>query len=1104
VTLSRCAPTRLQFFGYIFLLAFYVAGGLAQGTNASITGIVTDVQKAAILGAQVLAINEDTGVRYDAQTNTSGIYLLPSLPAGNYRVEVQSPNFASIVRPGLTLHVQEVAAMNFELAIGSTSETVTVTGAAVLLDTQTSAAGTVIDNKKIVELPLSNRQFYSLALLSPAAYPPAQNSTLGYRGGFNVAGATETSNNVTIDGAFANDIAIGGPNFRPSIEDIQEFKLLTGAYPAEFGHNSGGQLVIVTKSGTNRFHGSAYEFIRNQVTDARPFFGAVGTTNPAFRQNTFGGTIGGPIRHDKTFFFEAYEGQRIGQQITAASTVPTTAMLGGLFAIPTQLYNPFTGQALMKNANGAYNLATIPQWTSASAQLGQAIAEAYPAPTNNNAVGGVPSSNYLFSRTRTEQMNENSFRIDNTFSAKDSIDVSYDYFHDPSFEPSNSLCGSSTLPGFGCASTIGSQMAIVNWNHIITPQLFNQVTLSWSLAQQVRVQEDNAETIFSGIPGAFNDPSISNNRGYPSTSVTSYTSLGSGTSIPSNRADNHYQIVDSVTWNFHKHTIKAGLDLLAYKDSFLILANGRGTLSFNTSSLQAVNKSGASWDHLGTTGYALADLLLGLPYTTSRNPTAPKFHERANYYDFFVQDDWQINPYLTLNFGVRYEYDEPERDAHFGLSNFSLATGTIVVMGQNGAPVHLYNDDDNNFAPRFGFAWQPYKNPHTVVKGGFGTSYNPPAFINAFLGENEQQPFRNPQTFTASAYSVNPAQSLSISLANAFPAALAGTSSTASGVDRNYRLAYINGWTLGVQQALTKSMLLDITYYGSKGTKLPMQYQANQARIPNSQTSRPFPTYSNISYAISEGSSEYHSLQTKLVQEYKNGVSFLLAYTFGKSIDGTPGLGSTSQSSSSSPQNSNNLRAERGLSDFDVRHHIVFSPVAKLPFGKDSLFLNSGRVAPIVGGFQLSGIFTYQTGRPFTVSNSATNNSGSFNNGDRPNLIGDPNAPVDSLTGAKTHTVAEWFNVNAFASAPGGSFGNAGRNVVIGPANVAIDATLARAFKIRDRLNLQFRLESFNLLNHPNFLNPYSSAVSFGSSTFGQIQQTNNGRELQGALRITF
>jgi Carboxypeptidase regulatory-like domain len=1096
---------RSRVFLFFALLLFSIASAPvpAQTPTATVEGLVTDTSSAVIAGATVTVTNIATGVSRSVTADASGRYFVNNLIPAAYTISVEAHGFDKKILSGIVLQVSQDVREDIALTVGQVAETVQVQATATVTETETSSTGAVVPNKTIVEMPLSNRQFYALALLSPGAYQPAQNSSLGFRGGFNVAGSTETANNVTVNGIYDNDMAVAAPSFRPSVEAIQEFKLLTGVYSAEYGRNSGGQLVMVIKSGSNAFHGSAYEFIRNQVTDAKPFFTQLGGINPAFKQNTFGGTVGGPIIKDKTFFFYAYEGQRIRQQVTALATVPTTAMLQGQFAIPTQLYNPFTGQPLIKNSNGAYDLTKIPQYTSSAAVLGQQIASYFPRPSNNSSVGGFPSSNFDFSETRQETMNENTFRVDHTFSNSDSIYGNYNWFNDPSFEPSNSLCGSYTLPGFGCNVNQTSQLAMFSYTHIFTPNLLNEFRPGWDRLRQPRIQQYSGFNSYPSLPNIFNDPSLPlNNSGLVNTVISGYSTLGDQTNLPQDRADNHYEIIDALTWNHGAHTIHAGIDLFNYRNYSTYTSYGRGAITLNSASLQGANPvpGTKTWNHFGTTGYALADLLLGLPYEVQNNPTAPRIRELYAAYHFYVQDDWKATPYLIVNAGLRYEFNKPPSDAKNVLSNFILATGTYSIAGQGAT--HLYNYDYTNFAPRLGFAYQPFHNENTVLRGAFGIFYNAPIVFNGFLNNSLQYPFRNPQAFFAKAYNSSiPNSAPTLSLSNPTPVALAGGASTPAAVDPNYRTAYIDEWSLGVQRALTKAMVLETTYFGSKGTGLPLELNANQ--IVNGVRSYS-PNYGNIILDYSKGASYYNSLQVRLQQSYNNGVAFLLAYTYGKSIDLGPGLGSTSQSSNAVPQNTFNLAAERGPSDFDVRHRLAFSPVAQLPFGRGKRYMNSGPASYLAGGWQVSGIFTFQTGRPFTVYDTATNTSLSGNLSDRPNVIANPNAGTDSVTGAKTHTVHEWFNAGAFTLQPAATFGNAGRNIVTGPGYVGLDATVARNFTLHENWALQLRVEGFNVMNHPNFLNPYTAALQYGTSSFGQIQQANNPRELQGVIKVSF
>jgi hypothetical protein len=1083
-----------------------------------------------------------------------------SLIPGDYQITSEAPGFSKKVLKNITLNVGADVRLDVLMTIGEASTTVEVEAQGALVDTQASSNGTVIDNKAVVELPLANRQFYSLALLSPAAYQPAQNSTLGFRGGINIAGASEISNQFSINGTFDNDMGVAQPSFRPSVEVIQEFKLLTGVYSAEYGRMSGGQVAIITKSGTNKFHGSVYEFIRNQATDAKPYFNAAGAKTPAFRQNTFGGTVGGPILKDRTFFFFGYEGQRIGRAVTAQATVPTTAMLNGIFttASNTKLYNPATGAALVGTTTGTtttYNLKTALDgsgnaiWNNTAAKAAQTIANlGYPAVTT------AGSNNYNFSETRVENMNEESLKIDHKISEKDSVNGSWNYFRDPAFEPSNSLCSSYVLPKFGCHTDQHSTLANIVYDRIFTANLINEVRFGFQRLVQPRIQEDNEAigTTYTGLPGGpyFTQQGYANNNGLPNTIVSGYSTIGGATNLPQNRWDNHYQLVDIVTWNHKAHTIKAGVDILAANATNIITSSGRG--AFNINDGNQPGTLGAATTR-GKTGDSMADFLLGYVTTSSLGSTAPTVYLNFRAYHLFVLDDWKVTPYFTLNAGLRWELDAPVYSSHNSVSNFDLSSQTFISSGPTQFK-HLYNYDWNNLAPRVGFAWQPFKKDTTVVKAGAGAFYNAPLLYNQFLNTGTQYPFRYVPTFTSVAGN-------NITLANPFPGGLppctrsvtdkevynatlnpTGTCQAVLGglsISPNYRTPYILQWSLGIQQALTKSIVGEVTFFGSKGTKLPLSINRNQIDVNSSmgtgvQTNRPFKGYAAVNHQDTRSNSEFNSLQTSLKQTFNQGVSFTLAYTYGKSIDGGGGIGSGSNSSGA-PQNIYNLRAERGLSDFNVKHRLVFSPVAELPFGRNKRYLNHGMGALLAGGFQVSGIFQYQTGRPFTVSNAATNNSGSFQSADRPNVVADPNASIDTGTGAKTHTVAEWFNVHAFTlatpskvSSTGvttqqGAFGNAGRNIVIGPGFTNLDLTLARKFTIWEGIGGQFRAEGFNIFNHPNFFNPLTQGVQFpgtaaspvlcstsvttacvNQGAFGAITQANDNREFQFSLRLLF
>ena len=1001
-------------------------------------------------------------------TDSAGLYVISALQPGTYEVSVEAPGFNREVRGGILLEVAQKAQVDFTLKLGSATETVTVTEVAPVTETETASTGQVIENKKVVELPLNGRQFYGLALLAPGAYQPAENSTVGYRGGFNVAGAAETNNNFSVNGIDNNDSGINGPTFLPSIDSIQEFKLLTGIFTADYGHSSGSQVIVVTKSGTNQYHGSAFEFVRNQLFDANNFFTAAGS-QPSYKRNQFGGTAGGPIKKNKTFFFYSYEGLRLRQQLASLATVPLTPMLSGDFsqlltlAKPIVLKNPITGAVYANDIIPASQLST----------LGKEIAAYYPAPSLPTAAGAVPSLNYYFNETRIETMNENSLRIDHSFSTSDNFYANYNRYNDPSFEPQNSLCGSSTLPFFGCNAGLTTQLGSMDETHTFTPALINDVRIGVNRLVQPRVQQDVTAT-FPGIPGAFLGY-LANNTGVPHVSVTSYSTLGGATNLPSERDDTTYQFIDSLLWTHGKHSFKFGGDYRKFLSTNLQTSNGRGSLSF-TGSAPGV-----------TSGYPLADLLLGLPTTSSRNPYSPWFYNRLGSTALYAMDDYRMTPSLTFNIGIRWEYEGVISEKYGQMSSFdpTVPGGGLRVENQNGLGNTLYKPNWKNFAPRFGFAWQPFHNAKTVVRGGYGIFYNQTTTLNGFYTLATNAPFRNPQTFTSTA--ANPIQ-LDV---NAFPAALNANSNTAYGVNPRFPTAYAQQWSFDIEREFGWNTLFDVGYRGSKGTDLPLSYDPNQPAAGGGNAGRPYQNFGNITYYADDGNSDFNSLVTKVDKKLTRGLSFLVSYTFGKSIDEGSGTASGSDASGGVQNSANRFEGQRGLSDFDVRHRLVMSPIWALPWGS----ANKTWTDKLIYGWQASGIFQFQTGRPFTVGESG-NISLTGQSADRANVVAGCN-PY-----GVTQSVTEWFNTACFALPASGTFGDSGRNLLTAPGLVTLDAAIARVFTVTERMHLQFRAEAFNAANHPNFQQP---GATQNTSTFGKITATSvDNREIQLAMKLIF
>ncbi len=713
-------------------------------------------------------------------------------------------------------------------------------------------------------------------------------------------------------------------------------------------------------------------------------------------------------------------------------------------------------------------------------------------------------NNFTLNEARIENMDEGSARVDHTFSDKDSLVVQYNYFNDPSFEASNSLCGSGTLPGFGCNTNQTSTLAGINWTHIFSTNLLNEVRFGYDRLVQPRTQQDVSQTNFPLLPGVFNDPTVKNNFGLPETSVSGYATIAPYGNLPQKRYDNHYQFIDNLSWTHGPHTLKFGVNLLQARYVDLFVQFGRGVLTFNSASS---GTAGAA-----TTGYSLADLMTGLPYETQRNPSAPIIYTLYSSYGAYAQDDWKVSPYLTMNLGLRYEYFSPIMDGRNNLSNFDPATNLMIVAGQPGLGRRVYNSDLNNWGPRIGLAFQPFKKDTTVIHAAAGIFYDSPPIGNgAGLGLSYDPPQRAPQTFFATA-----STPLQIDT-NPFPSSTSGALSISpTGIERNFRTMYVGEYSLDVQQQLTPTMAFTLGFLGSRGLKLPNEINPNQAG-PQDGPTGPVPTrpitrtycitypsnncysYSNISFYQSGGASNYDALTLKVQKNYSAGFSMLLAYTWAKSLDDTPGYASTSQSSALLPQNSFDIAAQRGISDFNVAQRFVLSPVYELPFGKGKPFLTGEWASRILGGWQVSGIGQVQTGRPFTVTLASSNTSGSFNSQDRPNLVAGQNP------NAGPKTVAQWFNTAAFTkSIPNYTFGDAGRNPIIGPGYVNVDVAVQRQFPFTERFSMQFRAESFNVANKPNFYNPVGASLQSGTSSFGTITQANDPREMQFSVKILF
>jgi hypothetical protein len=1066
---------------------------LAQGTASSLSGVVTDASGAVIPGAAVTVTNIGTNVAKTVHTDGVGHYLVTDLTPGSYSLLVDAAGFEGKKVSAIQLVVAQESRQDVALAVGGNTQVVTVESTAITTETETSSVGAAIPTQQVVDIPLDTRTFFSLPLLSPEVSQPAANSQTGYRGGFSVSGQDEIANNFIIDGYDSNDRAVSVPNFRPSIEAVQEFRLLTGIYPAEFGRVPGGQVIIQQKTGTNKYNGDVFLFVYNTVANAHPFVFPNTTSLPnTGRRGQFGGTLGGPIKKDHTFFFLAYEGFALAQQILpSTTTVPTNAQLAGFIAgsctstvSVSGLYDPshtVTGQLpCTANPNtvattggpayGVYYPTAAPTaWNAPSAKIGQALAAEFPIAQNQST--GL----YQMSETRDDNAKTLTGRVDQVFSDKDTVTAEYNLYWEAAFEPSNNLCGSPTIPHFGCYEYQHTQLIGTGWTHTFSPSLLNELRIDYNRMAQVRAGED---AFLSQSEFVDNWQVSAANTGAPHTggsvdaSATGLATIGNA-NLPQSHTENQFQILDSVSWIKGRHTMKFGVDLHDNISDNYFIDDGRGALAFSSGTLASNAGTGYS------SGNTISDMLLGYPATTTFNPGDNKFAGIERLAHFFAQDDWKATPYLTVNIGLRYEITTPVFEAHNQMSTIVTTThGSVGYTSTGGTAAYtpgnveacqeqqcgfgryFNNVPKKNFGPRLGIAWQPFHKETTVVHAGYGLYYGVPPSLNGFLSQYRQLPERLTTTYTSYNYT-------QLNLAG--PQGTGVGLYALVGLDPNFRSVYTQGYSLGVQQQLARNLGLEVTYYGSETHHIMNNQVYNQA-VPSGLATinpttaaateigglncsgcyKPYPTWGGLTFMHSEGAGYFNSLGVKLQQQVRFGVSYLLGWTYSKAMDNAPAPGDTSNSSSSSPADSTCPKCELGYSDFHQKSRIVFSPVAQLPFGKGKQWLNQGGIlTAIVSDWQVSSIVQAQTGRPFSVLNGTYTAAGAqskcnteilasyataaadancvYANGSlvksanvNKTLLGSsldrPNQVVDPNKNAP-HNVSTWFNTSAFANA---------------------------------------------------------------------------------------
>jgi len=1071
------------------LLTALVLPVSAQNVRATVTGRITDASNAAVPAASITITSLDTNQKRTVSSTQSGDFSIPQLAPGTYTLSAEREGFRREVIRKIVLETGQDFRADISLKVGALSETIEVEASAPLINTDNASVGGVVEQRKISQLPLNGRNYLQLAALQPNVLPPVQGSSNATRGGLNIAGASEVSNLYIKDG-IDNNTASDGSNHTPILDTIREFKVLTGTYSAEYGRASGAQVMVTTKSGGNDLHGSLWEFHRNAVLDARNFFSP---SKPPFRRNQFGAVTGGRIKRDKTFFLLGYEGQIRGQQDASRLSLPSAAFhLGDFSSVTTAVKDP-------RNGNTPFPGNKIPQ--SVWSPQGAGLLALYPLP---NTAG---NPNYNTSGTTNNSSQQFMTRGDHRFSEKDSLFLVYEWQDSGGHTP---LAGVG-IPGFGTIGSSGTQHAVASWTHIFSPNWIAEARAGFSRAKVLNLQEDYLVDVVNklGIQGLTDVGKTPFNNGAPKVAITGFGGIGGSTSQPQGRGENTYHYVGTMTYIKGTHTFKLGGDYFKFLYNSFNTSTGRGSFSFDGR----------------YTGNSVSDLLLGVPYQASRALGEPFMNSVLTSTGSYFQDDWRVNARLTLNLGVRYDLTPALIEKVNKIASFDPTTNTLIVAGgqeaylaPNGAVLlrprpsvgqHVFETDYNNFSPRLGMAYRPAHLGNTVIRAGAGIFYNIQMVGNGITPLSRSTPFREAQT----------AGPFSLPVVTNLQSMFSLTSSTpvVPGIQHNIRTAYMEQFSFGIQHELQRNLVLDVSYAGSAGHKLPVGWNINQA-LPGAGTvaaRRPYPGWGSISggFVSSIGNSNFNSMTVRLERRFDSGLSFLASYAFSKSIDMTSGVATTDDASPGAAQNARNLSADRAVSDFNTPQRFVFSTVYSLPFAKVA---GNNRIAKAaLSGWQATGIFTMQSGRPFTIT-SGRDESNTDGNADRPNAIGDwhvANPSTDrwfnpcTLLANGTKRNCATGDTPAWQINAAGTFGNVGRNTMRGPRSVNMDFGIYRQIKIVERLSVQFRAEAFNLANHATFQLPIGNAAG---NTFGQITgAVSSGdfgtqRQLQLALKVVF
>jgi hypothetical protein len=1089
---------------------------LASGPTGTITGTVTDASGAVVRKAKVTVTNEATNAVRNASSNDAGDYTLALLPPGRYRVTAESSGFRRSVFIGVTVDVDQTVRVDFALAVGASAEEVYVKDTPPAIQTDTSTLGQVVNNRLVEALPLNERNFLNFALLVPGSQLPAegsQNSTEG--GALSVNGAREQSNNFLLDGVDNNDPYINQYVALPSVDAIQEFKVQSSDYSAEYGRTGGAQINVVLKSGTNAFHGTVFEYFRNRSLDAKNYFDFPSCTAnsipgecsgiPSLERDQFGGTLGGPIDKDKTFFFVSYEGLRLRQADTREATVPS---VNEWDAVDTPA-NPLLETLA--------SLTGCPGSGDPSCDAGQNVRNLYPRA--NVGTDLADSSTYVSAPLIRGTNNLYSAKLDHHFTSIDTASAHYSLIDSHTFSPFDPVNAFTALPGYGSYTLNHGQNAGLEWTRVFRSRLLNEFRLGF-IRMRATVSQQNHGTDFNAGLGF---PDVLTNTvdlGYPDVQLQGFDGIGEPVNYPQDRHDTTLELADNVAWIVGRNQFKIGVDVhhvriddyldFIARGEWLFLGDTAGALSQGFGVLPCDPSLEPGCDASSVT---LTQLLAGVPDAATAVSGNTYNSLRSHGVSSYVQDDIHLAPRLLLNAGLRYEYTSPPREAENRFSVPDLVpcpgsplspctmTPQFTVAGTDGVPRATYSPTRTDFGPRIGLAWRPLKSERWVIRSAYGIFYdssianinvfpriNPPFFDLAFYTQNTNAP----PLFTSADIVQQP-----------------GGLAQDNMISPSFRDGYMQQWNLDLQYEVLPNWMVDAAYVGSKGTHLSDVLDLNQQDPVTGIY--PYDQFASILFLGSTANSSYNALQLRSEKRAGHGLSLLLSYTYSKSLDDISAVFGGSVGSGL-PQNSNHLSGDRGPSDFNAINRFVGSFVYDLPLERWAQ--GKAWTERLLDNWQAASIVTAESGSPFTVvlAGGASAAAAAFGNPARPNLVADPFRPSAGCPGP-LRTPQHWFNTCAFElPTPGAfpgtfAFGSEGRNILTAPGYTQIDFGLSKSMALgSENHRLTLRGDFFNLLNHPNFDIP---AHVLGSSNFGEILSANAygnkpPRQIQLSLRYAF